>query len=294
MSNQKAQRQQIEFPLLLNLQEDRPRVASDFKSVEKANAPYINGMYSPLWKKESTYINKPVWDFKNNKYEIVDGYLTKNDENLFAVDDYHFEKEDVTEEYSKYLAFNFDSDGTLAHLDWTTESNTLDFYYRGYHLSKVALFTNGILLASRVRVFDSTTAIAVVVYEVENKLFMVYMNTATNAVQVEEVKWYSFVPKSNTSQAMNTRVSEITLNSVSPIIYIANPLTDVYAVSLVSNKNIILYTRENGYFTFVDNDGTYISGADFISTDGSSTETITEYKLSNFSFSWTFNYVRTL
>lgn len=294
MANQKAQRQQVEFPPLLNLQEDRPRVASDFKSVEHINAPYINGMMMPLWKKEDTYTNKPVWDYKNNKYEIVDGYLTKNGENLFAVDNYHFEKEDVTEEYSKYLAFNFDSDGTLAHLDWATESNTLDFYYRNYHLSKVALFTNGILLASRVRVFDENTAIAVVVYEVENKLFMLYMNTATNASEITEVHWCSFIPKSSTSQTMDTRVSEITLNSVSPIIYIANPLNDVYAVSLVSNKNVILYTRENGYFTFVDNNGTYISGTDFISTDGSSTETITEYKLSNFSFSWVYNYVRTL
>ena len=299
MANQKAQRQQVEFPPLLNLQEDRPRVASDFKSVEHINAPYINGMLMPLWKKEDSYTNKPVWDYKNNKYEIVDGHLTKNGENLFAVDNYHFEKEDVTEEYSKYLAFNFDSDGTLAHLDWTTESNTLDFYYRDYHLSRVALFTNGILLASRVRVFDENTAIAVVVYEVENQLYMVYMNTAYNTVQIEPITWCSFVPKENPQfQSMSSRVSSITIPQVSPIIYIANPLQGVYGVSLVSNKNVILYTRTEGYFTFVDRgpeaETRYIFGTDWYSVGGSATETITDYLMTNFSFAWTYNYVRTL
>lgn len=296
--NQKAQRQQVEFPPLLNLQEDRPRIATDFKSVEHINAPFINGMMMPFWKKEEEYTNKPVWDYKNNKYEISNGYLTRNGENLFAVNDYHFEKEDVTEEYSKYLAFNFDSDGSLAHLDWSTESNTLDFYYKDYHLSRVALFTNGILLASRVRVFDENTATAVVVYEIERNLFMLYMNTSTNTIRVEQIHWCSFIPKSATTQTMISKVSEITIADVSPIIYIANPLQNVYAVSLVSNKNTILYTRENGYFTFVDRgpeaDTRFISGLDFVSTDGSATETITNYLLSNFSFSWKYNFVRTL
>ena len=288
--NQKAQRQQIEFPPLLNLQEDRPRIATDFKSVEHINAPYINGMMTPLWKKEENYVNKPVWDYKNNKYEVINGYLTKNGEDLFAVDNYHFKKEDVTEEYSKYLAFNFSNSGDLAHLDWTAESNTLDFYYKNYHLSKTTLFTNGILLAARVRVFDENTAIAVIVYEIENQLYMLYMNTAYNIVRVEQITWCSFIPKTSTDQTMSSRVSTISIPQVSPIIYIAKPQSGIYAISLISNKNIILYTRTEGYFTFVDrgpgaSENRYMSGPNWVSTDGAGTETITSYYISNFLFS---------
>lgn len=290
MSNQKAQRQQVEFPPLLNLQEDRPRIATDFKSVEHINAPYINGMMTPLWKKEENYVNKPVWDYKNNKYEVINGYLTKNGEDLFAVDNYHFKKEDVTEEYSKYLAFNFSNSGDLAHLDWTAESNTLDFYYKNYHLSKTTLFTNGILLAARVRVFDENTAIAVIVYEIENQLYMLYMNTAYNVVRVEQITWCSFIPKTATNQTISSRVSTISIPQVSPIIYIAKPQSGIYAISLISNKNIILYTRTEGYFTFVDrgpgaSENRYMSGPNWVSTDGSATETITSYNISNFLFS---------
>ena len=55
MANSKAQRAEIVFPPLLNLQEDRPKVASDFRSVEHINAPYINGMLMPLWKDTYKY-----------------------------------------------------------------------------------------------------------------------------------------------------------------------------------------------------------------------------------------------
>lgn len=298
MANQKAQRQQVEFPPLLNLQDDRPRIATDFRSVEHINAPYLNGMMMPLWKKEESYTNKPVWDYKDNKYEIRDGYLTKNGENLFAVDDYHFEKEDVTEEYSKYLAFNFSNEGDLAHLDWSTESNTVDFYYKTYHLSKIALFTNGVLLASRVRVFDANTAIAVVVYEVESKHYILYMNTANNTVYSEEIVWCTFKPKTNTAETMASKVESISIPQVSPIIYIANPLSGQYAVSLVSNKNAILYTRTNGYYTLYDKGAEasprYLSGTNWISTDGSASEVITQYYMSNFQFAWQYSFIRTL
>ena len=96
MANQKSLRQEVEFPPLLNLQEDRPRVASDFRSVEHNNSPYINGMLVPLWKKEYNFTNKPVYDYENNRYEIKNGWLTRNGEDLFTVENKHFEREDAS------------------------------------------------------------------------------------------------------------------------------------------------------------------------------------------------------
>ena len=117
MANQKSIRFEVEFPPLLNLQEDRPHISADFRSVEHNNAPYINGMLSPLWKKEYEFTNRPVYDYENNKYEIKDGWLTKNGEDLFPVENKHFEKEDVTEEYNKYMAFDLDEDDQLAYME---------------------------------------------------------------------------------------------------------------------------------------------------------------------------------
>ena len=163
--NQKAIRQDIEFPFLLNLSENRPFVSEDFRSAEHLNAPYINNMFMPLWKKEEEYSgSQPVWDSNNNEYRIENGYLTKNGENLFAVNNKHFKREDVTEEFSKYLAFDFSEDGELAKIEWDTGTNTATLTYDDISISQ-HLFINGVILGARGRVFDDT-AIGVVVYEV--------------------------------------------------------------------------------------------------------------------------------
>ena len=97
--NQKAIRQDIEFPFLLNLSENRPFVSEDFRSAEHLNAPYLNNMFMPFWKKDVSYNgSQPVWDSSNNEYKIENGYLTKNGENLFAINNKHFKREDVTED----------------------------------------------------------------------------------------------------------------------------------------------------------------------------------------------------
>ena len=286
MANSKAQRAEIVFPPLLNLQEDRPKVASDFRSVEHINAPYINGMLMPLWKDTYKYTNKPVFDYKNNRYEIIDGFLTKNGNNLFAVDNYHFKKEDVTEEYQNYLAFDFSNDGKLAKLEWDTGTNSISLSFNGTTLTESNLFVNGVILTSRVRVIGNT-AIGVVVYEVANSLYMLYMNTSANRKQKVSVTWCTITPQTSTGNAFIP--TAITIKNPSPIINIANPLTNVIGVSLVSNYGEVLYTRKEGYFTFVDNNGSYLYGTGWYAKVGSSTETIQNYQFTNFLFSVGYN-----
>ena len=286
MANSKAQRAEIVFPPLLNLQEDRPKVASDFRSVEHINAPYINGMLMPLWKDTYKYTNKPVFDYKNNRYEIIDGFLTKNGNNLFAVDNYHFKKEDVTEEYQNYLAFDFSDDGKLAKLEWDTGTNSISLSFNGTTLTESNLFVNGVILTSRVRVIGGT-AIGVVVYEVANALYMLYMNTSANRKQKVSVTWCTITPQTSTGSAFVP--STISIKNPSPIINIANPLTNVIGVSLVSNYGEVLYTRKEGYFTFVDNNGSYLYGTGWYAAAGSATETIQNYQFTNFIFKSTFD-----
>ena len=285
--NQKAQRAEIEFPLLLNLQSDRPRVASDFRSVERLNAPYINGMIQPFWKKEYEFTNKPVYDYKNNRYEIIDGYLTKNGEELFGVNDNHFERTDVTDEFKDYLAFDFSADGQLAKLEWDTITNSIKLTFGNGILLHSNLFTNGVILTSRVRVINNV-AVAAVIYKEDNNLKMLYLNTATNKNEVVNVTWCTCIPKSD--PASSFAVNTISIANPSPVINIANPLTNVYAVSLVSNYGEVLYTRKEGYFTLVDNGGTLTYGPGWVAANGSSTETIRNYNITNFLFGRSYKY----
>lgn len=280
--NAKAQRSEVQFPLLLNLSENRPFVSNDFRSVEHINSPYINGMITPLWKKEYEYINKPVYDYKNNRYEIKDGFLYKNDSPLFSVDNRHFVKEDVTEEYQNYLGFDFADDGTLAKLEWNTGTNSAILTFGSIIVSSASLFVNGVILASRVRVVEDGTAIGVIVYKVNSTTKMLYINSH-NTVEITNVVWCTTMPKTTGSAAFT--IDTILIEEPSPIINIANPLTNYYAVSLVSNCGEVLYTRSEGFFTFLDYNGTnFYQGQTFVPAVQQTTETIRNYEISNFIF----------
>lgn len=284
MANQKAERKEIQLPFLLNLSENKPYVSSDFRSAEHCNAPYINGMMTPLWKKEYVYTNKPVYDFKNNKYEIIDSALYKNDVKLFDVIEKHFKKEDVTDVYNKYLGFDFDDDGNLAKLEWESGTNSAKLTFNDIVLESEPLFVNGVILSSRVRVIENA-AIGIIVYEVGSTNYMLYMNTINNHIHTDTIVWQSTTPKSDPNASFT--ISTISIKSPAPIIQIANPLPNVYGISLISNFGEVLYTRNEGYYTFVDNNGTYISGpSQWFPANATSSEIIRNYEITNFSFDW--------
>lgn len=286
--NQKALRQEVEFPPLLNLQEDRPRVASDFRSVEHNNAPYINGMLLPLWKKEYNFTNKPVYDYENNRYEIKNGWLTKNGEDLFIVENKHFEREDITEEFSKYLAYDFDNNGTLAALEWNTGNNSVRFWYGSSVYESGGLFTNGVILASRVRVVYNSqgvaTPIAILVYESAGWQAVFYMDMRHVQYQIHTINWYNTQPKTDPNVTFSKY--EVSIPSPSPIINICSFGTDCVGVSLVSNYGDVLFTQKEGFYTlfYWDQNSTMYWGQDILPVDGSSTETIRNYQQTNYTF----------
>ena len=291
MANQKSIRSEVEFPPLLNLQEDRPHVAADFRSVEHNNAPYINGMLAPLWKKEYEFTNRPVYDYENNKYEIKDGWLTKNDEDLFPVEDKHFEKEDVTEEYSKYMAFDLDEDDELAYMEWNTGLNSAKLIYGNGVLDTGTLYTNGVVLTSRVRCFnngnDQKECVGVIVYEVDAVQKVAYLEMLHSKVEIHELAWYYTYPK-GTAEASFSKIG-IDILSPSPIVNICPLKNDSVGVSLVSNYGDVLFTREEGFYSFIhwneDSSNTIHWGQDLLPQSGSATETIKNYQITSFAFS---------
>ena len=290
MANAKAIRSEVEFPPLLNLQEDRPRIASDFRSVEHNNAPYINGMLSPLWKKEYEFTNRPVYDYKNSRYEVKDGWLTKDGEDLFQVENKHFEKEDVTEEYNKYMAFDLDEDDQLAYMEWNTGLNSAKLIYGNSVLDTGPLYANGVVLTARVRCFNNGNGqkecVGVIAYEVDTTQKIAYLETRHSKVEIHELAWHYTQPKPSASE--DFKKGTIQILNPSPIINICPLKNDSVGVSLVSNYGDVLFTREEGFYTFIhwneDSSNSMHWGQDLLPQSGSATETIKNYQITNFAF----------
>ena len=290
MANQKAIRSEVEFPPLLNLQEDKPRIASDFRSVEHNNAPYINGMLTSLWKKEYNFDNRPVYDYNNDRYEVDNGWLTKNGEDLFQVENKHFEKEDVTEEYNKYMAFDLDMDDQLAYMEWNPGLNSAKLVYGNSVLDTGPLYANGVILTARVRCFNSGNGqkecVGVIVYEVDTSQKIIYLETLHSKVEKHDLVWYYTQPKPSASEAFKKGTIQI-LNP-SPIINICPLKNDSVGVSLVSNYGDVLFTRKEGFYTFIhwneDSSNSMHWGQELLPQSGSATETIKKYNISNFTF----------
>ena len=290
MANAKAIRSEVEFPPLLNLQRDAPRIASDFRSVEHNNAPYINGMLTPLWKKEYEFTNRPVYDYKNSRYEVNDGWLTKDGEDLFQVENKHFEKEDVTEEYNKYMAFDLDVDDQLAYIEWNTGLNSAKLIYGNSVLDTGPLYANGVVLTARVRCFNNGNGqkecVGVIAYEVDTTQKVAYLETRHSKVEIHELAWCYTQPKPSASEAFKKGTIQI-LNP-SPIINICPLKNDSVGVSLVSNYGDVLFTRKEGFYTFIhwneDSSNSMHWGQDLLPQSGSTTETIKNYQITNFVF----------
>lgn len=290
MANAKAIRSEVEFPPLLNLQEDRPRIASDFRSVEHNNAPYINGMLTTLWKKEYKFDNRPVYDYKNSRYEVDNGWLTKDGEDLFQVENKHFEKEDVTEEYNKYMAFDLDGDDQLAYMEWNTGLNSAKLIYGNSVLDTGPLYANGVVLTARVRCFNNGNGqkecVGVIAYEVDTTQKIVYLETRHSKVEKHDLVWYYTQPKPSASEAF--KKATLPVLNPSPIINICPLKNDSVGVSLVSNYGDVLFTRKEGFYTFIhwneDSSNSMHWGQDLLPQSGSATETIKKYNISNFTF----------
>ena len=290
MANQKAIRSEVEFPPLLNLQEDKPRIASDFRSVEHNNAPYINGMLTPLWKREYEFTNRPVYDYNNDRYEVDNGWLTKNGEDLFQVENKHFEKEDVTEEYNKYMAFDLDVDDQLAYMEWNPGLNSAKLIYGNSVLDTGPLYANGVVLTARVRCFNSGNGqkecVGVIVYEVDTAQKVIYLETLHSKVEKHDLVWYYTQPKPDASIAF--KKESLPILNPSPIISICPLKNNSVGVSIISNYGDVLFTRKEGFYTFIhwneDSSNSMHWGQDLLPQSGSATETIKNYQIANFTF----------
>ena len=129
--NQKASKNQLQFPLLYNFAKDTPHVDDTFRNVEEINAPLLNDMIQPVWTKQAH--NKSVFSAAGDEYYIEDNYLYKNGTKIYpyAISDKSLTKSKV-DMYKKYITFD------------RTSGNVGGVYYSDSSLSTLVIQTNSV------------------------------------------------------------------------------------------------------------------------------------------------------
>ena len=294
MSNNKANR--VSFigngnnPPLFNLSKNTPWVSTDFRSVEKNNAPFLNEMLQPLWLE--TINNDSVYDREGNRYYIENGNLYRNDKLINTVANKMFIKEDVTEEFIDYLSFDIHN-GQLATLNLVSDDtgNRAALKYGSSTYTSTKLFIHGNIITSRVRVVNDKP-VAVIVYRDDNNNLMmcVLSDTVNNA---RAVTWRTQTIRPKTSDSYTPQIVGDILR-VYPLINIASLDSGYIGISIISNYSNLVMATDNPEFNegimtlLIAPDNTiYEYGVDLLpSTGAPETETITATYTNYFKFNY--------
>lgn len=260
--NSKASRNELQWPPLLNMSDNRPAIHNNFQSAERNNAPFVNEMLTPHYKKEVKTEYKTTFDKYDNKYDIHDGALYKNDEKLFDVDNRKFVQEDVTDQYNKYLSFDYDEDGNLATLVQNPD-NSFTIDYKGQKTNLPILFASGIVTKTRLRCMKGRPFVVILYAVSGNNSLRIHIWDGTRSYD-RGITWITQFNKHNYTDGNNLHpVSDlnkpdygninIDLNAttVNPLIQMSTPNKNYFAVSILSNYSEQIYTLGNGYYTFL-------------------------------------------
>lgn len=246
--NSKSSRQQIQFPPLLNLANDRPHVDTSFKNWEENNAPYLNGMVSPVYIKDNG--SAGMYDNKGRKHQIiggtwyVDGVARQSDYN------YKFRREVISDDF---LACDIASDGNLFKV-----------YYEA--TGKIKVVKEGVStttttindLANRENIIDirikaadddATRFYVVVVYKTPAGLTKVAAIASNGTIVInEQIQW----TKQIIGAAAPTFEHETDIGSIDPVINICY-VSNYFHFSIFSNYGEAVNSRYNYYTTYYAN-----------------------------------------
>lgn len=270
MANQKSERMTLQWPPLLDLKNNNGSVDGSFKYYKKQNSPYINEMISPLYRKLGT--NKAVYDKDGSEYTVEDNMLCKDGNPLFAVENEHFVKENVTEQYKDYLSFDIGAYLTFNDLD-----NTLTLKYNDTEFTSSKLYDEGSIVTSRVRVVNDS-AIAVVYYTDGSNEYVIYLRLTDENSHFEfkeQAVWRRQNCRYSTSASYTP--TTVTIKDADPIIFISySPFTG-YGISLISDYGTVINPVKSGFITFVEKLGVIFKydGSQLIPSSTASSEVVT-------------------
>lgn len=278
--NSKSQKQQIQWPPILQMMRDEPCIDNTFRNVEKINAPYINDMVSPVWVKDTESVG--VYDIEGHRYEINDGWLTRDGTNLFEVEDRKFVREDVTEQLINYHDYDM-SDLYEAYTTWNTGENSFNITFNEHTFTTQSLYTEGVVVSSRIRIIDRKVYF-VAYYDIDDRGYVciVTMDHEGNAVENNKiVVWYKHQIRRNATSSAIYSIYD--LENANPLINIGKVDEGVIGISLVSAYGKAINSSRNYFATyFITDNGLYQLAVDARPTSETSTITVTDIYTASF------------
>lgn len=269
--NNKAVRQTINFPPMLNLSNDKPHVDDGFRNFEKLNTPLLNDMLQPVWIRDEG--KKKVYDYKGKDYWIEGNKLVSSKEGgLYDVvidnlSGSKFERNERTD-LKNVIAYDI-NDTTEAKLTRTGTAGNFVFEFN----NNSATITNdhSILTECRVKILNNKAVFVICEKVNYEQLMCTYVMDSAGTLTLNmamPLNWYT--------QTLDKTLVRITPKDASPCINMCYT-NDKYFISVTTQSGTITSCNDMGAVTIAFTDAMIPSRQFwFVSGGGDPGSTFTE------------------
>jgi len=238
--NQKATKQQVQWPPLLNLSKDRPNVDSSLRNFEKVNGPYLNDMLQPVYVKELH--RKSTFDSKGNEYHISGTSVYKNDEAIINNITNGFNKQEL-DLPSNVIAYDYNGD-VLYYV--TYDGTDLKMFRDGVQTASSNVIANMVVIDARLRFVNDLGVLAVYFSNSSGTENLRIFDTSLTSKTLASGWW------SNLLTSTGNSVEAVSTSDAVPCIHIGYR-NGVYGVSLTrgAGKVIPMTNKDAAYMTII-------------------------------------------
>ena len=263
MANQKAQKQTLPFPPLINLADNKPIIDTSLQSYDKINGPFLNNMLQPVWIQDTG--SEAVYTKNGNRYEIRGTEVWLNGRGTgLSVGDHYFVKERID-----YLKNS---------LDFALDPNTNDIYDLRYEpgvngsSAHTVLYKNDIrvgataalnaikdIAAARIKVHSSgAVVIAMLINETTRTFthFAVCKNGTVTEVGGSDIWWRQLVGSDRSVSGANIVIGLVNLGqqrNIDPIVNIGEIDSNLVGISFVAAYGEIVDITKSQFITSILN-----------------------------------------
>lgn len=247
MPNQKAEKIELKLPPFLSLSHGEFTIDDTMSKLEENNSPFINERLQPLYKREVAETNPVVYDKSGNQYKIENNFFTKNGVNLFRVANKKFIREDVSDTFRNYLAYDIDENDNIASVTFDYSTNRVSITYNDTTKVSSPLFNEGTIIEARLKIIDDTPY-TVVVYKDEGNNLLFMFSDFTN-FEYNSITWKSARIRNN-STAAYTVYSSSDVAQEYPLVQIAKVKDDTIGISFVNEYSSVMASTDVAFSTW--------------------------------------------
>lgn len=246
--NNKDIRKSIDFPMMLNLSNDKPHVDDGFRNAETLNAPLLNDMLQPIWIRDEG--KKKIYDYKGKDYWIEGNKLVSSKEGglydviIDNISGSKFERNERTE-LRNVLAYDL-NDTTEAKL--TRKGTAGNFVFEYNNNSATITNDHSILTECRVKILNNKAVFVICEKINDTQLMCTYVMDSTGNLTFNmamPLNWYT--------QTLDKTLVRITPKDASPCINMCYA-NDKYFISVTTQSGTITSCNDMGAVTIAFSD----------------------------------------